>query len=144
MSQDLESQSAAPAPIQMEPISQPPAVAAGAPVALPEPPKRVFAINDSNSNAQYKFPSNEVKTSRYTIITFLPVNLFEQFRRLANFYFLITVLLDCIEEVQVYPVYTMALPLAFILAVSAVKAGYEDYVTCNAFSLFSHFGVVTS
>ena len=33
--------------------------------------------------------SNRIKTTKYTLITFLPKNLVEQFRRIANFYFLI-------------------------------------------------------
>ncbi len=90
--------------------------------------KRAFAINDPEANTKHKFPSNQIKTSRYTAITFIPVNLFEQFRRLANFYFLCTVLLDCIPNVSPFPVYTLALPLTFIILVSMVKAGYEDYV----------------
>jgi len=31
---------------------------------------------------------NYISTSKYNIITFLPKNLFEQFKRIANFYFL--------------------------------------------------------
>jgi hypothetical protein len=31
---------------------------------------------------------NEISTSKYNLVTFLPKNLFEQFRRLANAYFL--------------------------------------------------------
>ena len=36
-----------------------------------------------------KYPPNVVLTSRYNIFTFLPKSLFEQFRRLANVYFLV-------------------------------------------------------
>ena len=32
--------------------------------------------------------TNEVRTTKYTIISFLPKNLYEQFRRVANIYFL--------------------------------------------------------
>jgi phospholipid-translocating ATPase len=32
----------------------------------------------------HTYPSNQVITSKYTIITFLPRNLLEQFRRVAN------------------------------------------------------------
>lgn len=32
---------------------------------------------------------NLIKTSKYTLVNFIPKNLFEQFRRLANFYFLV-------------------------------------------------------
>ena len=40
---------------------------------------------------RYRYPScfqnNFIKTSKYTLLTFLPLNLFEQFQRAANFYF---------------------------------------------------------
>ncbi|XP_058839585.1 phospholipid-transporting ATPase IH-like, partial [Topomyia yanbarensis] len=31
---------------------------------------------------------NRIKSTKYTLLTFLPLNLAEQFRRVANFYFL--------------------------------------------------------
>ena len=34
------------------------------------------------------FQNNHIRTSKYTFLTFLPLNLLEQFQRLANFYFL--------------------------------------------------------
>ncbi|KZT25558.1 phospholipid-translocating P-type ATPase [Neolentinus lepideus HHB14362 ss-1] len=70
---------------------------------------------------------NKVRTSKYTIITFIPKNLYEQFRRVANLYFL------ALTVVQVFPVFGAAspqismLPLVFILAVTAIKDGIEDY-----------------
>ena len=33
------------------------------------------------------FQNNFIKTSKYTLLTFLPLSLFEQFQRAANFYF---------------------------------------------------------
>lgn len=38
--------------------------------------------------------NNAIKTSKYNIFTFLPLNLFEQFRRLANAYFLFLMILQ--------------------------------------------------
>ena len=32
---------------------------------------------------------NRIVSTKYTLITFLPQNMFEQFRRIANFYFLV-------------------------------------------------------
>ncbi|KAJ8310331.1 hypothetical protein KUTeg_012196 [Tegillarca granosa] len=42
------------------------------------------------------YPDNRVVSSKYTVFTFLPKNLFEQFRRIANFYFL------CVGIIQGY------------------------------------------
>lgn len=37
---------------------------------------------------------NYVSTGKYTVLTFLPKNLFEQFQRLANAYFLVLLVLQ--------------------------------------------------
>jgi phospholipid-translocating ATPase len=59
----------------------------------PGPPRSVF-INENLPEAYFDqkhrpkkehiYVSNQVITSKYTIITFLPRNLLEQFRRIAN------------------------------------------------------------
>lgn len=41
-----------------------------------------------------KVPNNRIKSTKYTAITFLPQNLLEQFRRIANFYFLTMVVVS--------------------------------------------------
>lgn len=38
--------------------------------------------------------NNRIKSTKYTVITFLPQNLLEQFRRIANFYFLVMVVIS--------------------------------------------------
>lgn len=74
-----------------------------------------------------RYARNKVRTSKYTLLTFLPKNLLEQFHRIANIYFLALVIF------QLFPVFgaasasTAALPLLFILAVTAIKDGVEDY-----------------
>lgn len=40
-------------------------------------------------NRKAKFPNNRVSTSKYNVFTFLPKNLFEQFTKAANAYFLV-------------------------------------------------------
>lgn len=73
--------------------------------ATPKEKKLIsFVINDAASIAAGKFPTNFIKTSKYTLLTFLPVNLYEQFRRLANAYFLFVVLLQTIPGVSPFPV----------------------------------------
>lgn len=41
-----------------------------------------------------RHPDNRIVSSKYTFWNFIPKNLFEQFRRIANFYFLIIFLVQ--------------------------------------------------
>ena len=43
----------------------------------------------SDPDPRVYFPPNVIVTSRYNVISFLPKSIFEQFRRLANVYFLV-------------------------------------------------------
>ncbi|XP_033107552.1 probable phospholipid-transporting ATPase IM [Anneissia japonica] len=88
---------------------------------------RVVKANDRSFNSQFKYANNYIKTSKYNIFTFIPINLFEQFMRIANFYFLILLILQFIDVVSSLNPVTTALPLVFVLTVSAVKDGIDDY-----------------
>ncbi|XP_049311927.1 phospholipid-transporting ATPase IF isoform X1 [Bactrocera dorsalis] len=70
---------------------------------------------------------NRIKSTKYTLITFLPQNLLEQFRRIANFYFLIMTIISLLIDSPVSPL-TSLLPLVFVIAVTAAKQGYEDFL----------------
>lgn len=47
-----------------------------------------------------QFVGNAIRTSKYTLITFLPLNLFEQFKRVANLYFAFMIALQVGVHVQ--------------------------------------------
>ncbi|RVE49642.1 hypothetical protein evm_005699 [Chilo suppressalis] len=70
---------------------------------------------------------NKIKTSKYSLLLFIPKNLSEQFRRVVNFYFLIVTLIAFLIESPVSP-FTSVLPLSFVVLVTAVKQGFEDYL----------------
>ncbi|XP_072040968.1 probable phospholipid-transporting ATPase IA isoform X3 [Amphiura filiformis] len=93
-------------------------------IAGPEPESRLIHINHFPQLT--KFCNNEVDTGKYTLITFTPKFLFEQFRRYANVFFLFIALLQQIPSVSPTGRYTTLLPLLFILFVSAVKEVIED------------------
>lgn len=88
--------------------------------------QRIVKANDRTFNSQFRYKNNYIKTSKYNALTFLPVNLFEQSRRIANFYFFVLLVLQLIPQISSLSPVTTALPLIFVLAVSAVKDGIDD------------------
>ncbi|KAL1432639.1 hypothetical protein MTO96_012858 [Rhipicephalus appendiculatus] len=80
-----------------------------------------------NAPQKQKFCSNAITTAKYNVLSFLPKFLFEQFRRYANVFFLFIALLQQIPNVSPTGRYTTAVPLVFILVVSALKEIVEDF-----------------
>src|SRR5437016_11403809 len=74
------------------------------------------------------FVANKIRTSKYTLLSFLPKNLFEQFRRVANVYFLFLVILQLFPLVggTVSPLLA-ASPLLSITIMTAIKDALEDW-----------------
>ena len=73
------------------------------------------------------FKSNLISTCKYNAITFLPKNLFIQFQKLANIYFLIVAVLQSIPEISNSDgIPNILLPLSLVLTVSAVRDILED------------------
>ncbi|XP_055421941.1 phospholipid-transporting ATPase FetA-like, partial [Bubalus kerabau] len=69
---------------------------------------------------------NSVKTSKYNALNFLPMNLFEQFQRLANAYFLFLLFLQLIPQISSLAWYTTVVPLMVVLSITAVKDAIDD------------------
>ncbi|NXI74961.1 AT11C ATPase, partial [Anseranas semipalmata] len=88
-------------------------------------------VLETDAYVAQKFCDNRIVSSKYTIWNFLPKNLFEQFRRIANFYFLIIFLVQVIVDTPTSPV-TSGLPLFFVITVTAIKQGYEDWLRHRA------------
>ncbi|XP_047424894.1 phospholipid-transporting ATPase ID-like [Mugil cephalus] len=88
--------------------------------------ERFLRANDRPFNLAYKYANNAIKTSKYNIITFLPLNLFEQFRRLANAYFFFLFCLQLIPQVSSLSWFTTAVPLVLVLSITAVKDANDD------------------
>uniref|UniRef100_A0A8C9VJP2 Phospholipid-transporting ATPase n=1 Tax=Scleropages formosus TaxID=113540 RepID=A0A8C9VJP2_SCLFO len=96
--------------------------------------RTVYIANRFPQHGHYvpqKFADNRIISSKYTIWNFIPKNLFEQFRRIANFYFLIIFLVQLMIDTPTSPV-TSGLPLFFVITVTAIKQGYEDWLRHKA------------
>ncbi|XP_074818779.1 phospholipid-transporting ATPase IG isoform X4 [Natator depressus] len=88
-------------------------------------------VSETDAYIEQKFCDNRIVSSKYTVWNFLPKNLFEQFRRIANFYFLIIFLVQVIVDTPTSPI-TSGLPLFFVIIVTAIKQGYEDWLRHRA------------
>ncbi|KAJ3699609.1 hypothetical protein LUZ61_003314 [Rhynchospora tenuis] len=90
-------------------------------------PRLVYINDPRRTNDKYEFTGNEIRTSKYTFITFLPKNLFIQFHRLAYLYFLVIAALNQLPPLAVFGRTASLFPLLFVLVVTAIKDGYEDW-----------------
>ncbi|KAJ0785150.1 putative P-type phospholipid transporter [Helianthus annuus] len=73
-----------------------------------------------------KYCKNYISTTKYNAITFLPKALFEQFRRVANVYFLFAAFLS-LTPVSPFSAYSMIAPLAFVIGLSMAKEAVENW-----------------
>lgn len=94
---------------------------------LRELPKATRKAKKAFTEAHPWTVSNEIHSAKYTILNFLPKNLFEQFRRVANVYFLILIILQAIPIFSNTNVFLAASPLVSILIITAIKDAMEDW-----------------
>uniref|UniRef100_A0A8C5BKZ9 Phospholipid-transporting ATPase n=1 Tax=Gadus morhua TaxID=8049 RepID=A0A8C5BKZ9_GADMO len=90
--------------------------------------ERKLRANDREYNLSFTYATNGIKTSKYNFFTFLPLNLFEQFQRIANVYFLFLLLLQVIPQISSLSWFTTVVPLVLVLAVTAAKDATDDIV----------------
>uniref|UniRef100_A0A914I7J9 Phospholipid-transporting ATPase n=1 Tax=Globodera rostochiensis TaxID=31243 RepID=A0A914I7J9_GLORO len=88
--------------------------------------QRVVRANDRAFNAPFNYATNYIKTSKYSLLTFLPRNLYQQFTRIANFYFLVLLGLQFWPQIASVPWGYTLIPLSCVLACSAVKDAFDD------------------
>ncbi|XP_060800591.1 phospholipid-transporting ATPase VA [Amyelois transitella] len=69
---------------------------------------------------------NQIRTTKYTLLSFLPKNLFEQFHRIANVYFIFIVLLNWVPQISAFGKEIAMMPVLFVLTVTAIKDLFED------------------
>ena len=87
-----------------------------------------FYINNTKGNKEeLYFKDNRISTTKYNIFTFLPKSLMFQFIRLANVYFVFIAVIQSIPIISPISAATAIAPLVFVLCVSLIREGIEDY-----------------
>ncbi|OZJ05495.1 hypothetical protein BZG36_01897 [Bifiguratus adelaidae] len=88
---------------------------------------RFIYINNEAMNKEQQFLHNRVFTAKYTIITFLPKFLYEEFSKYANLFFLFISAVQQVPGISPTSRWTTLVPLVIVLALTAVKEIVEDF-----------------
>uniref|UniRef100_A0A663FHY8 Phospholipid-transporting ATPase n=1 Tax=Aquila chrysaetos chrysaetos TaxID=223781 RepID=A0A663FHY8_AQUCH len=108
--------------------------------------KRVIISNLSFGSKKWKenpniyYDSNKIKTTKYTILTFLPKNIYEQFHRFANVYFVVIALLNFVPVVNAFQPEVSVIPICVIMAITAIKDAWEDFRRYKLDKEINHMG----
>ena len=93
----------------------------------PKPANRTLVLGAGHPNELLRFRDNAISTGKYNLATFFPKGLYEQFRRVANLYFLSVAIISLFDTVSPIEPYTTWTPLTIVVGLSMFKEGIEDY-----------------
>ena len=97
----------------------------GGPGSRPE--SRIVFITSGDENERFRYKGNAISTGKYNPLTFFPKGLYEQFRRVANMYFLSVAIISLFEAISPIKPYTIWSPLVLVIGLSMAKEAVEDY-----------------
>jgi magnesium-transporting ATPase (P-type) len=75
---------------------------------------------------QYSYPGNKISTTRYNLLTYIPVSLFIQFVRVTNVFYVINAILQTIPSIRTNSPLASIIPLAFVVLLGMLREGLAD------------------
>ncbi|XP_014732813.1 PREDICTED: probable phospholipid-transporting ATPase VB isoform X1 [Sturnus vulgaris] len=99
-----------------------------------------FGSKKWKENPNRYYDSNEIKTTKYTILTFLPKNIYEQFHRFANIYFVFIAMLNFVPVVNAFQPEVSVIPICVIMTITAIKDAWEDFRRYKLDKEINHMG----
>ena len=78
-------------------------------------------------NQRNLYCNNSIRTCQYTLITFFPLALLNQFKTGFNWFFLINAIIACIPVLSDKSPYSEVSPFIVVLIISLIKEAVEDY-----------------
>jgi phospholipid-translocating ATPase len=79
------------------------------------------------SGAKGKHPSNEINNQKYSVLNFLPIVLFNQFKIFFNFFQLMLVGSQFVPLLKVGFLFSYLAPLVVVLFLTLLKEAYDDF-----------------
>ena len=74
-----------------------------------------------------KYCDNSIRTSQYTLYSFLPIAIMNQYKTPFNWFFLIQAIIDCIPSISSVNPVTTIMPVIIVLIISLIREAVEDY-----------------
>ena len=74
-----------------------------------------------------KYCDNSVRTAQYTLYSFLPLAIANQYKTPFNWFFLIQAIIDCIPTISSVDPVTTITPVVIVLIISLIREAVEDY-----------------
>lgn len=88
---------------------------------------RLLNYDMKSSNISNTYVNNTIRTAKYNLLSFLPLNLATQFSKASNLYFLLIAYMQTIKRISISGGKSvMSLPLGAVVLASMVKDAYED------------------
>ena len=81
---------------------------------------------------EQSYADNYIKTTKFTVRSFLLLVMAYQYQRLANLYFLVLSILGEIPGIIPWSPVTQITPTVFVLMVAVMRKGVEDYLRYRA------------
>lgn len=86
-----------------------------------------FTENEELKELLQLCTSNKIRTTKYSFLSFLPKNVFEQLHRFANVYFIFLAALNFVPVVEAFQPEIALVPVVLVLSLTALKDICEDY-----------------
>ena len=83
--------------------------------------------DDTIVNQPEKYCDNSVRTTQYTLLTFLPLALFDQYKNPFNIYFLVNMIIHMIPAISSVNPVTHLAPVIIVLIINLIREAVEDY-----------------
>jgi len=81
---------------------------------------------EKDERHNYQFPSNALDNAKYSVLSFVPVVLFNQFKYFFNLFFLLVALSQIIESLRVGFLVSYVAPLVFVIIITMMKELWDD------------------
>jgi phospholipid-translocating ATPase len=85
-----------------------------------------FAPNVDERTGERRFAANVLRNQKYSLLSFVPLVLWNQFKFFFNFFFLAVAASQLVPILKVGFLFTYVAPLAFVLTITMIKEAYDD------------------